>query len=123
MGYSSRLGDLDFLHAALVLTRVVSQPGQRRLCLDLGHKAIASENPPPRVHFLNAPPLRAVLHSEEHLVVETDGGRPWATGESLFGVPWHICPTVALYSEAVVIRQGRAVDRWRIEARDRRLRF
>jgi len=70
--YSSRLSDLDFLHAALVLTRIVSKPSSRRLCLDLGHKGIASENPHPRVHFLNGPTLRAVSHSEEHLVVETD---------------------------------------------------
>ncbi len=52
-GYSSRFPDLDFLQAALVLTRVISKPGARRLCLDLGQKAIASENPPPRVQFLN----------------------------------------------------------------------
>lgn len=123
MGYSIRLRDLHFLHAALVLTRVVSKPGRDTLCLDLGHKAIASENPPPRVHFLNAPPSRAVMHSEEHLVIEGDGLENWKVGDCLFGVPWHICPTVALYSEAVVVKQGRAAERWRIEARDRRLRF
>jgi D-threonine aldolase len=123
MGYSSRLGGLDFLHAALVLTRVVSKPGPTRLCLDLGHKAIASENPQPRVHFLNAPASEVIMHSEEHLVVESEGFRDWATGDCLFGVPWHVCPTVALHSEAMVIRQGRAVERWRIDARDRRLRF
>jgi D-serine deaminase-like pyridoxal phosphate-dependent protein len=123
MGYSSRLNDLDFLHAGLVLTRVVSKPGETRLCLDLGHKAIASENPQPRVHFLNAPPSKVVMHSEEHLVVETNEFNDWKTGDCLFGIPWHICPTVALYSEAIVIKDGRAVERWRIEARDRRLRF
>ncbi|MGP8239658.1 MAG: D-TA family PLP-dependent enzyme [Limisphaerales bacterium] len=121
-GYSSRLPDLDFLHAALVLTRVVSKPEKRRLCLDLGHKAIASENPPPRVHFLNAPPSRPVMHSEEHLVIEPEVFQEWTVGDCLFGVPWHICPTVALYNEAVVIKQGRAMERWPI-ARDRRLRI
>lgn len=123
MAYSNRLHDMEFLHAALVLARVISKPGKTRLCVDLGHKAIASENPPPRVHFLNAPSAQAVMHSEEHLVIDTDGSRDWKTGDCLFGVPWHVCPTVALYSETVVIRQGRAVDRWRIEARDRRLHF
>jgi len=29
-----------------------SKPGANRLCLDLGHKAIAAENPPPRVQLL-----------------------------------------------------------------------
>jgi D-serine deaminase-like pyridoxal phosphate-dependent protein len=31
--------DLDFLPAAVLLARVVSKPGDGRLCLDLGHKA------------------------------------------------------------------------------------
>ena len=48
-GYTAGLPDMDFLHAALVLTRVVSKPGGDRVCLDLGHKAVASEMPHPRV--------------------------------------------------------------------------
>jgi D-serine deaminase-like pyridoxal phosphate-dependent protein len=122
-GYSARFPDLDFLHAALVLTRVVSKPGARRLCLDLGHKAIASENPPPRVHFLNAPGARAIAHSEEHLVVELDSANQWKVGDCWYGVPWHICPTVALHEKAVVIEGGRAVKQWRIDARNRHLKF
>ena len=70
-GYGSQLPDLPFRPAALVLTRVVSRPGAHRLCLDLGHKAIASENPHPRVQLLNLPDATPVMHSEEHLVVET----------------------------------------------------
>ena len=37
--------DLNFEVAALLLTRVVSRPGRDRICLDLGHKAVAAENP------------------------------------------------------------------------------
>jgi len=120
-GYASRFTDMDFLIAALVLTRVVSKPGTNRLCLDLGHKAIASENPPPRVHFLNVPDATAVSHSEEHLVIETSRAEQFVVGDCLFGAPLHICPTVALHSEAVVIRDGRATERWRVTARERRL--
>lgn len=122
-GYSSKLLDLDFLHAALVFTRIVSKPAPGRLCLDLGHKAIASENPQPRVHFLNAPSARMIAHSEEHLVVETDSPSDWKVGDCWYGVPWHVCPTVALHAEAVVIERGRAAARWRIEARERHLQF
>jgi D-serine deaminase-like pyridoxal phosphate-dependent protein len=121
--YSSQFPDLDFLHAALVLTRVVSKLPDGKLCLDLGHKAVASENPPPRVHFLNEPSARAVAHNEEHLVVETDGTMDWNVGDCLYGVPWHVCPTVALHSAAVVIRDKRAMETWRVEARDRHLQF
>lgn len=122
-GYSSQLHDLDFLHAALVLTRVVSKPAPGRLCLDLGHKAIASENPQPRVHFLNASGARLVAHSEEHLVVEIESSSDWQVGDVWYGVPWHVCPTVALHAEAVVIERGRATAHWRIAARERHLRF
>jgi D-serine deaminase-like pyridoxal phosphate-dependent protein len=119
--YSARLKDLDFLHAALVLTRVVSKPAPGRWCLDLGHKSIASENPHPRVHFLNAPGLRAVAHSEEHLVVEGEADAPFGIGDCLYGIPSHVCPTVALYSQAITIERGRAVGEWPIEARARHL--
>ncbi|MEO7299276.1 MAG: D-TA family PLP-dependent enzyme [Verrucomicrobiota bacterium] len=120
-GYGSRCRDLDFLHAALVLTRVISKPGGNRLCLDLGHKAIASENPHPRVIFLNLPDAKAVMHSEEHLVIETEQAEKFSVGNCFYGVPWHICPTVALYSEAVVVQNGEAKSRWKITARDRAL--
>jgi len=121
--YSSTLRDLDFLHAALVLTRVVSKPAPGRLCLDLGHKAVASENPQPRVHFLNAPNACLVAHSEEHLVVEIETASDWQVGDVWYGVPWHVCPTVALYAQAVVIQNGRADAYWRIEARERHLQY
>ena len=120
-GYGEKFADLDFQVAALVLTRVVSHPGANRLCLDLGYKAIAAENPPPRVQFLNLPDAMAIAHSEEHLVVETVRAGEFAVGDCLFGVPRHICPTVALYSEAVVIHEGRATERGRITARERRI--
>jgi D-serine deaminase-like pyridoxal phosphate-dependent protein len=122
-GYSSRFPDLDFLHAALVLTRVISKPGEGRLCLDLGHKAIASESPQPRVQFLNAPDAKPVGHSEEHLVVETKDAADWKVGDCFFGVPWHICPTVALHSRVVVIERGRSVAQWPVNARSRHLNY
>lgn len=121
--YGSRFADLSFVPAALVLTRVVSKPGPNRLCLDLGHKAIASEMPPPRVQFLNLEDATAVTHSEEHLVVETAHAAEFELGDCLYGVPRHICPTVALHGEAVVIQGRRTAERWRVASRDRALRI
>ena len=120
-GYSSQFADLDFLHAALLLTRVVSKPGGNRLCLDLGHKAVASENPHPRVHLLEVADAKFVMHSEEHLVIETEQAERFGIGAPIYGVPWHICPTVALHSEAVAIIDGKATQQWAIAARARRL--
>lgn len=119
--YGASLPDMDFLNATLVLTRVVSKPGDNRLCLDLGHKAVAAEKPQPRVRFLNLPDAQAVIHSEEHLVIETARAAEFAVGDVLYGVPRHVCPTVALHAEAVVIRNGVAETRWRITARDRKI--
>ncbi len=120
-GYASKLRDLDFMPAVLVLTRVVSKPGNNRLCLDLGHKAIASEMPHPRVKFLGLEEAQAVMHSEEHLVIETGRSGEFKVGDCLYGVPWHICPTVALHSEALVIEDGKVVGTWQVAARERRL--
>jgi D-serine deaminase-like pyridoxal phosphate-dependent protein len=120
-GYSANLPDLDFLPAALVLTRVISKPGGNRICLDLGHKAIASENPHPRVHFPAWPAARPVMHSEEHLVVETPRAGEVSVGDCWYGIPWHICPTVALHGDAYVARAGHVTERWRVTGRDRRL--
>src|SRR4029077_17582242 len=96
-------------------------PGSNRLCLDLGHKAVASEKPHPRVRFLNLPDAQAVMHSEEHLVVETSHADKFSTGDCLYGVPRHVCPTVALHAEAVIIKNGAADGRWKITARNRML--
>lgn len=120
-GYGMKLADLDFLPAAVMLTRVVSKPTPDRLCLDLGHKALASEMPHPRVIFFNLTDAEAVAHNEEHLVVRTAQAEAYHVGDCLYGIPWHICPTVALHSEAVVVQDGAATRRWKVVGRERRL--
>lgn len=121
-GYGEKLPDMDFLPAAILLTRVISKPGGNRLCLDLGHKAVAAENPHPRVKFLNLPDAPAVMQSEEHLVVETMRAAEFAVGDALYGVPRHICPTVALHSFVTTVDgAGHAGRRWLVTARERQL--
>ncbi len=120
-GYASGLPDLDFLYAVVLLTRVVSRPGGRRVCVDLGHKAVASESPHPRAIFPDVPDAVAVGHSEEHLVIETDRAEALHVGDVLYAVPWHVCPTVALHDRAIVVHNGRAAEAWRITARARTL--
>lgn len=119
IGYATKFPDLDFLHAAVLLTRVVSKPTSDRLCLDLGYKAVSPDNPSPRVSLLDLPDATAVVHSEEHLTIETARASDFAVGDVLYGVPYHVCPTVALYREAVVAENGRATRRWTVDARDR----
>jgi len=113
--------DLDFLNAAVLLARVVSRPVAGRLCLDLGHKAVASEMPHPRLRILGLDDAEFVMHSEEHLVVETPRAAEFPVGTVIYAVPRHICPTVALHERAWVVRDGRADTEWDVAARRRRL--
>jgi D-serine deaminase-like pyridoxal phosphate-dependent protein len=120
-GYGDMLPEQPFLCAALTVTRIISIPSPGLLCTDLGHKSIASENPiDRRVHFLNAPALQALRHSEEHLVLKSDGGN-WKAGDVLYGVPFHICPTTALYDTLNAVEGGRVTATWKNRARDRRI--
>lgn len=120
-GYGTRLADLPFEPAAFLLTRVVSRPAPDCLCLDLGHKAVGSEMAPPRAIFPALPEAEAISHSEEHLVLRTPRAGEFALGDVLYAIPWHVCPTVALHQDAWLVRDGRAVERWTVEARARRL--
>ena len=119
--YATRFPDLDFLPAALLITRVISRPTENRLCLDLGYKAVSPDNPDPRVHFLDVPDAKTVVHSEEHLAIETSRAAEFQVGDVLYGVPWHVCPTVALHAAAVTIENKRATGVWPVVARDRKL--
>jgi 3-hydroxy-D-aspartate aldolase len=119
LGYTTKLPDMDFLPAVLLLTRVISKPGTNLLCLDLGHKAVASENPHPRVELMGLPEVTAIGHSEEHLVLETNRAGEFPVGTAFYGMPWHICPTVALHNDAVVVRDGRAEEQWKVVGRAR----
>jgi D-serine deaminase-like pyridoxal phosphate-dependent protein len=121
-GYGDQFPGQPFTPDALVVTRVISLRGDGRLCLDLGHKSIAAENElGRRVFFLNGEELRAVGQSEEHLVVEAGAGHRYRIGDVFYGVPYHICPTVALYERAITIEDGRATGEWKNLARDRRI--
>lgn len=120
-GYKQRYPDLDLLCAAAVLTRVVSKPGFDLLCFDLGTKAIASEMPHPRVQIMGLGVGQVSAHNEEHLVIECAEAGRYRIGDCFYGVPYHICPTTALYEEAHVVADGRFVERWPVVARARRL--
>lgn len=117
-GYLKAFPDLDFPPAAAVLTRIVSRPEEGVYTLDLGYKGIASD-PADRGLLLCSYPNRSLFQSEEHWVWKIDG--ELKTGDTLFVVPGHICPTSALYSEALVVEDGRLTGSWPVTARNRRI--
>lgn len=111
-----------FLPAVLLVTRIVSLPSTGRICIDLGHKSVAAEKDiSNRVVFLNAPGLKAVSQSEEHLVVSVTEPHHWQPGDVLYGLPVHICPTVALYESMTTIENGFTAGEWSNVARNRKI--
>ncbi len=120
-GYKHQLPDEPYEYAALVISRVISVVDSNTLCVDLGHKSVAAENPLPRVYFLNAPDATPVSQSEEHLVLKVPDSSKYNLGDVLYGVPVHICPTVALYDKAVIIESKKATTTWDVIARTRKI--
>jgi D-serine deaminase-like pyridoxal phosphate-dependent protein len=62
-----------------------------------------------------------VGHSEEHLVLQTPRAGDYQVGDVLYGLPFHVCPTMALHTEVWAVREGRAQETWQVTARARRL--
>ena len=122
-GYADKHPDLPFLPAAVLLTRVVSKPVHDRVTVDLGHKSVAAENPHPRVRFEELPEedTNVIMQSEEHLVLQMEQRDRFLIGQALHGIPRHVCPTVALHGEAVVIDNMQVAERWPITARNRKI--
>jgi D-serine deaminase-like pyridoxal phosphate-dependent protein len=120
-GYKHIVPDEPFEYAALVITRIISVMDEQTICVDLGHKSVAAENPLPRVHFLNAPDAVPTGQSEEHLVITVPDSSKWKVGDVLYGVPVHICPTVALYDHAVIVENNEVIDNWEVIARTRKI--
>jgi D-threonine aldolase len=119
--YATRYPDLPFTPAAVLLGRVTSRPRPGRLCLDLGHKAVAADPVGPRLSLLDIPEATLGIHSEEHLVVDTPHASEFPPGTPVLAIPTHICPTCALHRRASILENGELVDEWEIVARDRTL--
>lgn len=121
-GYVQKYKEQPFLPAALVISRIISLPNETTICTDLGHKSVASENVlTNRVLLINAPELSFVGQSEEHLVLQANKGHIYKAGDIIYGMPYHICPTCALYERALIVEDGNVTGEWKIIARDRKI--
>lgn len=120
-GYSSAFRDMEFMHAAVLLSRVVSKPAKDLICIDLGHKAVASEMKGPRIHILSEGHYEMVSHNEEHMVLRSDRADNLQIGSVLYGIPYHICPTVDRHESVSVVSGGKVTEEWKVEARHRKI--
>lgn len=117
-GYAGLFPEMDFLPAAVLLTRIISKPEKNILCLDLGHKHLAPEMPFPRVEFFGMEDCIQKGHSEEHLVLECKKWENYRVGDICYAIPVHICPTVAKYKNLQVVSEGKITGSWKVAARN-----
>lgn len=112
--YDSDVDGLGLRPAALVLSRVISRPTTRRVTLDAGSKGLAAEAGSPVAlvldHVVGENALEALTPSEEHLPCQWAAGEPsdaqvasLQRGDHVWLFPRHICPTVNMYDEAVLV--------------------
>ena len=121
-GYLDLCPEQKFLPAIVLVTRIISLPAADKICTDLGHKSVAAENEiTRRIFFLNAEGLKPVGQSEEHLVLETNEGHAFETGDIFYGLPFHVCPTVALFDSVYTVENGVVTGEWKNVARDRKI--
>ncbi len=117
-GYSKIWPNSPFKIAAVIVSRIISKPNKDLLCLDLGHKSVASEMPLPRVIIKGLENSKHISHSEEHLVIKSKDSNKYKVGDLLFSVPYHICPTIIKYNKVQVIKKYKIKKLWNVEARD-----
>ncbi|MFT4735422.1 MAG: 3-hydroxy-D-aspartate aldolase [Algoriphagus sp.] len=121
-GYSEMLPEQSFDTAVLIITRVISKPTKGIITVDLGHKAVAAENPiHKRVKLLNLDNYELISQSEEHGVLKVENWDQIKVGDVFYGIPFHICPTINLHDEISVIADQSRIDTWQITARKRRI--
>ena len=98
--------DLELVPAACLFSRVISHPTPNSVTLDAGSKSIAAEAGDPCAHVLGHSSWLAQTPSEEHLPIKLAGEPLPARGTALLLVPLHVCPTVNLADEVLLIDHG-----------------
>ena len=117
-GYESLLPN-RFVYAALVVGRVVSRPTSTLFAVDAGYKSVSADPAIPHAQVLSVPGSEVVGRWEEHLLARLAEPSPEPTvGTLVYIVPVHICSTVNLWDDALVVSgDGEIVGRWPIAAR------
>lgn len=124
IGYSNLFPENTFKMAVQIISRVISKPTSSTICIDLGHKSVAAENPiENRVRFIDFPNWTLKSQSEEHGMIEVNDHANIEIGQIIRMYPYHICPTVALHQNLQVIEDDEMVGEWVVKARNRKLNF
>ena len=121
-GYKKLFPEMDFEIAAILVSRVISKPNKNMLCLDLGHKSVASEMPLPRAIIHGLENAKHISQSEEHLIIESKKAKNYNIGDIVYASPFHICPTVSKFEYLQTILNGEISSLWKVKARNYNLK-
>jgi D-serine deaminase-like pyridoxal phosphate-dependent protein len=55
------------------------------------------------------------------MVFKVTSGKKYSVGDVLYGIPFHICPTVALHDVAHSVVNHQVKEQWRTQARTRKI--
>lgn len=122
IGYSNLFPKNTFKIAVQIISRVISKPTSSSICIDLGHKSVAAENPiENRVRFIDFPNWTLKSQSEEHGIIEVNDHADIEIGQIIRLYPYHICPTVALHQNLQVIEDDKMIGEWMVKARNRKI--
>jgi len=115
--------DPDAVAAVVVATVVSVDATSGRYVVDAGAKILGKDVAPYVDGYGEIPELGGAAIArvyDYHGVVDVPRGAARPTvGQLVSVVPNHICPVVNLVDELVIIRAGRVVDRWPVDARGR----
>ena len=108
--------------AFFVVATVVSASVPGQVIVDAGAKAVSRDAHPilPGFGWLadRGLPLRTM--NDYHGFVDLPDGSPsLGVGDRVVIVPNHVCPTVNLYDELIVVEDGSVADTWPVAARGR----
>lgn len=112
--------------ALTILCTVVSRPLPNRATIDGGSKTFSGDVPPGAwpglTSYAKAAGIDASLVSmnEEHGMVQLGEGVSPAVGDQLQFIPNHVCPTVNLSDELLMMRNGQVIAIWPVTARGKR---
>jgi len=121
--YQIHLPEQNFEPALVIVGTIISKSTTSTFCIDIGYKAVASENPiDKRLVILNDENLIPIAHSEEHLIIENQGKNEYTIGDTIYAQPYHVCPTCALYDSVQVVNAAHEIcDQWQVVARSRKI--
>ncbi len=99
--------ELGLVPAATLLTRVVSHPTPDTVTCDAGSKSLAAEAGDPAAYVIGHPDYTPRTPSEEHLPLHVTSGPLPRRGTLLHLVPRHVCPTINLAEQAILVDRGK----------------